>query len=98
MARTDAQRTVNFFADDLVIVEVPPMTVTAAELAALPRDRDLAFFFDLDDAATLEKLPVVFGPHALRHTPYDDFPPEKAFALFYVPAEVRAPGELGTVG
>ncbi len=76
-----------------MIVESAPADVTAAELVAIPRDRDLAFFFDAGRiAATLDKLMAVFGPRVLLHTPYDDVPPEKAFVLFYVPAECTRRG------
>jgi 4-amino-4-deoxy-L-arabinose transferase-like glycosyltransferase len=91
MVEIDAQRIANFFADDLVIVESLPFYVSAAELARLPRDRNLAFFFAPNDRRTLDKLLAVFGPRELQHTPYSDVPPEKAFVLFYVPADVHPP-------
>ncbi len=91
MGQSDAQRVANFFGDDLVIVESAPADVKAAELVAIPRDRDLAFFFAPTDRRTLDKLMAVFGPRVLLHTPYQDVPPEKAFVLFYVPAELHPP-------
>jgi 4-amino-4-deoxy-L-arabinose transferase-like glycosyltransferase len=94
MAQTDAQRIANFFADDLKIVTMPPPDVTSTALAELPRDRNLAFFIAPTDRRTLDKLLVVFGPRELQHTPYN-VPPEKAFVLFYVPAEVHPPGIQG---
>jgi 4-amino-4-deoxy-L-arabinose transferase-like glycosyltransferase len=95
MDQADAQRAANFFGDDLTIVESAPVDVTAAELMAIPRDRDLAFFFAPTDRRTLDKLMAVFGPRVLQHTPYTDVPPDKAFVLFYVPAELHPPETVG---
>jgi hypothetical protein len=95
MDEADAQRAVNFFGDDLEIVESSPANVKAAELVTIPRDRDLAFFFAPTDRLTLDKLMAVFGPRVLRYTPYTDVPPEKAFVLFYVPADVHPPESRG---
>jgi 4-amino-4-deoxy-L-arabinose transferase-like glycosyltransferase len=95
MDQADAQRAANFFGDDLTIVESAPYDVTAVELVMIPRDRDLAFFFAPTDRRTLDKLMAVFGPHVLLHTPYQDVPPDKAFVLFYVPAEVHPPQAVG---
>jgi hypothetical protein len=95
MDQADAQRAANFFGDDLEIVESAPANVKAAELVTIPRDRDLAFFFAPTDRLTLDKLMAVFGPRVLLYTPYTDVPPEKAFVLFYVPADVHAPESRG---
>jgi 4-amino-4-deoxy-L-arabinose transferase-like glycosyltransferase len=95
MDQADAQRAANYFGDDLTIVESAPVDVTAVELMAIPRDRDLAFFFAPMDRRTLDKLMAVFGPRVLQHTPYTGVPPDKAFVLFYVPAEVHPPEAVG---
>jgi hypothetical protein len=95
MSQTDAQRIANFFADGLIVHTAFPSDLTAATFAALPRDRHMAFFFAPYDLRTLEELEIVFGPRDLQYTPYDDLPPDKAFVLFYVPAQIAAPGAVG---
>lgn len=80
----DAQRFMNFLADDLTVTVTSPNKVTEAYLRGLPRDVDHAFFFA---PHTMSALPLVavFGAQPVRVSPYD-VPDEKALALIYVSA------------
>ncbi|MCL4238562.1 MAG: glycosyltransferase family 39 protein [Anaerolineae bacterium] len=85
LPQSDAQRLLNFVADDLQVFVSAPDEFTAM-LDALPRDADLAIFFPPGDNTTLARLTETFGPHPVTGSPHDDVPLRKALWLFYVRA------------
>ncbi|MCZ7540168.1 MAG: glycosyltransferase family 39 protein [Anaerolineae bacterium] len=85
LPQSDAQRLLNFLADDLQATVSTPDEFTAM-LDALPRDADLAIFFPPGDNTTLARLTEAFGPRPVTGSPHDVVPAGKALWLFYVPA------------
>ncbi|MEP0761673.1 MAG: hypothetical protein HRF48_02955, partial [Chloroflexota bacterium] len=85
LPQSDAQRLLNFLADDLQAFVSTPDEFTAT-LNALPRDADMAIFFPPGDNTTLARLTEAFGPRPVTGSPHDDVPISKALWLFYVPA------------
>jgi len=94
LPQLDAQRLMNFLADDLNVLIHTKLDFQAADLNLLPRSVDQAFFLLPDDEISLVKLRVAFpllqGPY---YTTYD-VPDGKALVLYYVPAEDH-PGAVG---
>jgi hypothetical protein len=81
----DAQRLLNYLADDLKVVVFKPDDFATLDLRSLDRQTAMAFFIGADDAASLARLQAVYGVQPLQHTPYP-VPDGKALLLFYVAA------------
>ena len=81
----DAQRLLNYLADDLHVYVFKPEDFATIDLGDLDRQTDLAFFIGADDAAALAQLEATYGDRPLQSTPYP-VPGGKALLLFYVPA------------
>jgi hypothetical protein len=82
----DAQRLMDFLADDLHVSVVPLHTITEDFLRDLTRSVDHAFF--VYDAETLRILAKVYGQREIQFSPYV-VPANKALVLFYLPARFR---------
>jgi hypothetical protein len=81
----DAQRLLNYLADDLKVVVFKPDDFATLDLRSLDRQTAMAFFIGADDAASLARLQAVYGVQPLQRTPYP-VPDGKALLLFYVAA------------
>lgn len=79
----DAQRLLNFLADDLTVFVFRPDSFGTLDLVNLSRDTDLAFFIAANDSATLARLEMIYGVRVLQPSPYP-VPDGKALLLFYV--------------
>lgn len=84
LPQSDAQRLLNFLADDLQAFVSTPDEF-AATLDALSRDTDAAIFFPPGDNTTLARLNGTFGSRPVTGSPHD-VPGGKALWLFYIPA------------
>jgi hypothetical protein len=67
---------------DNLPLPVTPAEVTPGWLAALPRDRDYAFFVAPGDTVTVEKLQSVFTLSGPEYTTHDEIPPDKRFVMY----------------
>ncbi len=81
----DAQRLLNYLADDLHVYVFKPEDFATLDLGDLDRQTDLAFFIGADDAASLAQVEAAYGDRPLQRTPYP-VPGGKALLLFYVAA------------
>jgi len=96
LPETDAQRLLNFLADHLTVLVIPPDQFATIPLAELSRQVDYAFFVAPGDGQTIGRLMAAFGPHDVQPSPTEPLP-GKGLALFYVAAEPdTASGECGT--
>jgi hypothetical protein len=86
LPESDAQRLLNFLADHLTVLEIPPDEFTTVPLADLPRSADYAFFIVPGDGQTIGQLVAAFGPHDVQPSTTEPLP-DKGLALFYVPAD-----------
>jgi hypothetical protein len=86
LPETDAQRLLNFLADHLTVLEIPPDQFATVPLANLPRTVDYAFFVAPSDGQTIGQLVAAFGPHDVQPSTTEPLR-EKGLALFYVPAQ-----------
>jgi hypothetical protein len=82
----DAQRLLNFLADRLTVLEIPPDGFATFPLADLPRSANYAFFVVPSDGRTIGQLVAAFGPHDVQPSTTEPLP-GKGLALFYVPAD-----------
>ncbi|MBN2304907.1 MAG: glycosyltransferase family 39 protein [Anaerolineae bacterium] len=91
LPQMDAQRFLNFLADDLQVRVYTPADMRASNLENMARDCDHVFFFAPDDVQTLAHLAEVFGLLRPERTPYD-LPPHKGLLMVHIPALIYAPG------
>ncbi len=82
----DAQRFLSFLRDGATVEVVPVGTYQPMGLLNLPRTINHAFFVVPDDSYTISALINTFGPQTLLYSSDKDVPPEKQFALYWVPA------------
>lgn len=94
LPQSDAQNFLSYLADGLIVQVIAPSAVTDEMLAALPRDHEVAIFVGRNDAATLNRLLITFGPQFLQYTTHPDVPPEKQFVLYRVPPTGRSSGDV----
>lgn len=77
--------------DALRLEIAEPAAADAAYLAALPADRDRAFFVAPDDAATIDRLAACFALVGPQHAPAA-VAPDKRLDLYLAPAGSRRAG------
>ncbi len=84
-AQSDAQNFLSYLADGLIVQTFTPSAINQDMLAALPRDKTLAFFVGREDLTTFGRLLAAFGRQDLHYTTNPDVPVDKQFVLYMVP-------------
>lgn len=90
MPEFDADQLLRFLVDDMDITTMTPDGLTDAYLQMMPVNFDYAFFVDMQDEDTLERLYALFpdmqGPF---YSDYAPLPRDRQFAMFWQPRLVE---------